>query len=105
MHAAIAAFGVFAGRALAAATPSPTPTGPPADTVNPGVWGFVAIALLAVAVAFLLWDMMRRIRRARYRAQVQEELDAQQREGDAAVAATDVDDEDVDASGDDRGTR
>ncbi|WP_417563602.1 hypothetical protein [Microbacterium sp.] len=102
MHAAIAALEVVAGRVLAAATPSPTPTGPPADTVTPGPWGFVAIAFLALAVVFLLWDMMRRIRRARYRAQVQEELDAEQAEGQAAVRATD--DEDVDAGGDDRST-
>lgn len=92
MHAAIAA--------LAAATPSPSPTGPNPDSVTPGLVGFLAMAVVAVVVVLLIWDMMRRIRRGRYRAQVREELDAEQqaeREGDAAVRASDVDDQDIDA--------
>lgn len=91
MHAAIVA--------LAAATPSPSPAGPNPDAVTPGTVGFIAIALLAVVVVLLIWDMMRRIRRGRYRAQVREELDAEQaaeREGDAAAEATGVDDQDID---------
>lgn len=64
--------------ALAAATPSPSPAGPNPVSVTPGAWGFAAILLVAVVVVFLVWDMMRRIRRGRYRAQVQEELDAEQ---------------------------
>lgn len=64
--------------AFAAATPSPTPSGPDPATVTPGVWGFAVIALVAFAAVFLLWDMMRRIRRGRYRAQVREELDAEE---------------------------
>ena len=72
MHAAISAIAVFA----ASPTPSPSPTGPNPDTVSPGPWGFVAIAFIAVVVVVLIWDMMRRIRRARYRDQVREELDA-----------------------------
>jgi flagellar biosynthesis/type III secretory pathway M-ring protein FliF/YscJ len=64
--------------ALAAATPSPSPSGPDPTSVTPGAWGFAAILLVAVFVVFLVWDMMRRIRRGRYRAQVQEELDAEQ---------------------------
>ena len=51
---------------LLAATPSPTPTPkiPNADLVTPGVWGFVITLLIAVATILLIWDMMRRVRRA-----------------------------------------
>ena len=83
-------------KALAELTPSPTPTGPPASLVTPGTWGFAAIAFLGIAVALLLWDMLRRIRRARYRDQIREELDRQEREGEAAARAGTTDDEDVD---------
>ncbi|MRH28660.1 hypothetical protein GH740_04935 [Microbacterium sp. SYP-A9085] len=80
MHLAIAAAAVLAD---VTSTPSPSPTGPAAELVTPGPWGFVAVALIALAVVLLLWDMMRRIRRGRYRAQVREDLDAQAAE-DAA---------------------
>jgi len=56
--------------------------GTPADfdpnTVTPGVAGFVAIALVAIAVIFLLVDMTRRIRRVRYRGEIRERLEAEQ---------------------------
>lgn len=48
------------------------------NTVTPGVAGFVAIALVAIAVIFLLIDMTRRIRRVRYRGEVRERLEAEQ---------------------------
>ncbi len=78
MHAIVAA-------ALFATTPSPTPA--PAvdpDLVTPGPWGFAAIAFIAVAVTLLIMDMLRRVRRARYREQVAAELDAEQAERDGA---------------------
>ncbi|HEX5728859.1 hypothetical protein [Microbacterium sp.] len=81
----------------AAATATPEPTVDPA-LVSPGPWGFVVIALLAFAVVALVWDMMRRIRRGRVRADINEELDAEQQAG-AAVRATEVDDQDIDAGG------
>ena len=56
-------------------TPMPTMTVDPA-VVTPGLAGFVAIAVVAIAVVLLLIDMLRRIRRGRYRAQIAEELDA-----------------------------
>lgn len=59
-----------------AATPTPTPTVDP-DNVTPGVAGFIAIAVVAIAVVLLLVDMLRRIRRARYRSEVGEDLDAE----------------------------
>ncbi|MEI2268614.1 MULTISPECIES: hypothetical protein [unclassified Microbacterium] len=61
-----------------AATPSPTPTGPPAELVTPGIAGFVAIAVVAIVIVLLAIDMLRRIRRAQYRSDVNEMLDAEE---------------------------
>lgn len=64
--------------AHASATPLPTPSlmvDP--ELVTPGVWGFAVIALLALAVILLVGDMLRRIRRARVRADIAEELAAE----------------------------
>ena len=60
-------------------------------------WGSLA-GMLALAVIVLIWDMMRRIRRGRVRADINEELDAQEQAA-AATRATEVDDQDVDAGG------
>jgi hypothetical protein len=57
---------------------TPDPGLPDADLISPGPWGFAAIAFIGVAVVLLILDMMRRIRRARYRSEVQEELDAEE---------------------------
>ncbi|WP_348788259.1 hypothetical protein [Leifsonia sp. NPDC080035] len=85
------------GSAWLAATPSPTPTGGPnADDVTPGIVGFVVTFLLAVVVVLLVIDMVRRIRRVRYRAEIAEKLDAEQ----AAAAGGPVDG----AAGDDART-
>jgi hypothetical protein len=66
------------------------------DASPPGFVG-VAIALVAGVVVFLIIDMLRRIRRAGYRADVNEQLDAEaQAQADAAVEASDVDDQDID---------
>lgn len=63
---------------LAEVTPEPTPTMTvDPSLVTPGPAGFVAIALLAGAVVLLIWDMLRRTRRLRYRAEVSEALDAE----------------------------
>lgn len=69
----------LAAVALFAVTPSPSPS--PVvdpDLVTPGPWGFTAIAFIAAAVTLLVTDMLRRVRRARYREQVAAELDAEQ---------------------------
>lgn len=95
MHHALAAL------AHAAATPSPTPTQVDPELVTPGVWGFVITALVALAVVFLVWDMMRRIRRGRVRADIREELDAEEQAG-RAVEASDVDDQSIDPRDDER---
>ncbi len=95
MHHALAAL------VHAAATPSPTPTQVDPELVTPGVWGFVITALVALAVVFLVWDMMRRIRRGRVRADIREELDAEEQAG-RAVEASDVDDQRIDPRDDER---
>jgi hypothetical protein len=62
-----------------AATPAPTPSGAPSDdSVTPGVVGFAVTFVLAVVVVLLVIDMVRRIRRVRYRAEIAEKLDAEQ---------------------------
>ncbi len=48
---------------------------PDPDTVTPGVIGFLAILFLAVATILLVLDMLRRVRRVRYRGEVREQLD------------------------------
>ena len=70
--------------------PSPTPfpdyTGNP-NLITPGVWGFIAILLVAIATIFLLIDMTRRIRRSRYREEVRIKLEAEQAAKERADAA------------------
>ena len=75
MSAASALFAL----AAAAPTPSPQPSIPAADVTTPGPWGFIAFFGVAVVVLLLVIDMTRRIRRVRYRAEVNEKLDAEQR--------------------------
>ena len=87
------------------ATPSPSMTVDP-DSVTPGFVGFVAIALVAVVVVFLIIDMLRRIRRAGYRADVNEQLDAEAQaaeQAEAAERASDIDDQDIDPEQDGTG--
>jgi hypothetical protein len=68
--------------------PSPVPTSAvDADLVTPGVWGFVITFLLIVAVVLLILDMVRRIRRVNYRAQVREQLASEQLAAEAAALA------------------
>ena len=57
------------------------------DTVTPGIWGFVATALVAVAVVFLGSDMVRRIRRTNYKAEINEKLQAELAARDAEQSA------------------
>ncbi|MBD7956869.1 hypothetical protein H9651_04410 [Microbacterium sp. Sa4CUA7] len=83
MHAAIDIFAV-----IAASVPTPQSTVDP-ELVTPGPAGFVAIALITVAVILLVWDMLRRVRRGRYRDEVREDLDAQERERTGDVGGPD----------------
>jgi large-conductance mechanosensitive channel len=63
---------------LADPTPSPIPAFEgDVNLVTPGVVGFIVTFLIAVATVFLVVDMVRRVRRVRYRAEVQAQLDAE----------------------------
>ncbi|MFJ5955513.1 hypothetical protein ACIQC5_06075 [Paenarthrobacter sp. NPDC092416] len=67
-------------------SPSPDPTGTlrpglSEDQVTPGTWGFVLTAFIVILTTFLIVDMVRRIRRVRYRAQVEEARLAAEAEG------------------------
>jgi hypothetical protein len=69
---------VYSSLLVLATTPAPTPTpslrpGLSQDQVTPGLLGFLLTAFIVVLTALLIVDMVRRIRRVRYRAQVEEE--------------------------------
>jgi hypothetical protein len=83
---------VYSSLIALATTPAPTPTpslrpGLSQDQVTPGLLGFLLTAFIVVLTALLIVDMVRRIRRVRYRAQVEEERAAAQAAGDAPQAA------------------
>lgn len=61
------------------------------NTVTPGVIGFVATFLFAVAVVFIAIDMNRRVRRTRYRGEIREKLAGEQADAAAAPRSTDSD--------------
>lgn len=47
------------------------------NSVTPGVIGFIATFVIIALVVLLVTDMVRRIRRTQYRAEVNERLDAE----------------------------
>lgn len=57
---------------------------PDPNLVTPGVIGFIAIFLIAVATVLLILDMTRRIRRTRYREEIRAKLAEEQ--ADAAAS-------------------
>lgn len=64
--------------AILAATPSPSSTPDPANTFySPGTIGFVATFGMALGATLLIFDLVRRVRRVRYRAEIQAKLDAE----------------------------
>ncbi|BCW70145.1 hypothetical protein [Arthrobacter sp. NicSoilB8] len=76
-----------------ATTPAPTPTpslrpGLSEDQVTPGLLGFLLTAFIVILTALLIVDMVRRIRRVRYRAQVEAEREAAEETAGTAGAGT-----------------
>ncbi|RKR74999.1 hypothetical protein [Frondihabitans australicus] len=63
----------------------------PDSEVTPGWIGFLAIFFVGVATLFLIIDMVRRIRRTRYRAEIREQIAVERAE--AKRAAEGLDDE------------
>ena len=59
-------------------TPSPSSSDFDPDLVTPGWVGFVVTALVVVVTIGLIADMVRRMRRLRYRAEAQEKIAAEQ---------------------------
>lgn len=57
------------------------------NLVTPGVVGFVATFLVMVVVVLLILDMVRRIRRVNYRAEVRAQLEAERLEAEFASDA------------------
>ncbi|MEY4418587.1 MAG: hypothetical protein RIQ88_1025 [Actinomycetota bacterium] len=45
-----------------------------AIATSPGILGWLFTFLMAVGVAFVIWDMVRRIRRLRYREEIRDEI-------------------------------
>ncbi len=54
-----------------------------ANQVTPGVIGFAATVLVAVAVMLLMWDFNRRVRRINDRAHIKERIEAELAEREA----------------------
>ncbi len=65
--------GVF----LAAPTPTETPD-PSTTFYSPGTLGFLFVFGMSLAAILLIFDMVRRVRRIRYRAEINERLDAEE---------------------------
>lgn len=64
--------------AILAVTPSPSPSTDPANTFySPGTIGFIATFGMAIGATLLIFDLVRRVRRVRYRAEIQAKLDAE----------------------------
>lgn len=77
---------------VTAATPVPSPSADfDPNVITPGPLGFAAMALITIAVLFLILDMVRRIRRVRYREEVREQILLEQENAERA-AKTDGDD-------------
>jgi hypothetical protein len=73
--------------AILAATPTPTPTIDPAETFySPGTIGFLLTFFVAGSAVLLIFDMVRRVRRVRYRAEIQDKL-AAEAEAESATKA------------------
>lgn len=64
--------------ALLAATPVPSSTPDPAETFySPGTIGFIATFGVTAGAVLLIFDMVRRVRRVRYRAEISAKLEAE----------------------------
>jgi uncharacterized integral membrane protein len=65
--------------------PDPTVSADPANTFySPGIIGFLGTFFVVVGAIALIFDMVRRIRRVRYRADIQERLASEQAAAEAA---------------------
>jgi len=59
--------------------PTPTETTDPANTFySPGTLGFLFVFGMSLAAIALIFDMVRRVRRVRYKAEINARLDAEE---------------------------
>lgn len=64
--------------------PDPSASADPANTFySPGIVGFLGTFFVVVGAILIILDLVRRVRRVNYRAQIQERLAAEQAELDA----------------------
>ena len=70
-------------------TTSPTKVDP--TLVTPGVWGFVITAGIMIVAVLLIIDMVRRIRRVNYRAEIRQRLDDEAAAASGSAPAKPVD--------------
>ncbi|WP_200332489.1 hypothetical protein [Leucobacter sp. L43] len=61
------------------------------DTVSPGVAGFIAFAALGIGIIALGFNMVRRLRRNSYRAEVREQIEQELAEQNGTVGSTGTD--------------
>jgi hypothetical protein len=75
--------------ALLAATPVPSSTPDPAETFySPGTIGFIATFGVTAGAVLLIFDMVRRVRRVRYRAEISAKLEAEAQSSSVSEQAT-----------------
>ncbi len=81
--------------------PDPSVSADPANTFySPGLIGFLGTFILVVGAILIIFDMVRRVRRINYRAQIQERLAAEQAsttgiDGGSSAAKQPVSPEDI----------
>lgn len=74
--------------ALLAATPVPSSTPDPAETFySPGTIGFIATFGVTAGAVLLIFDMVRRVRRVRYRAEIEAKIEAESQASSQAETA------------------
>ena len=68
--------------------PDPTQSPDPANVFHsPGIVGFLGTFILVIGAVAIIWDMVRRIRRVNYKAQIQERIAAEKAELETAASS------------------
>lgn len=66
--------------------PDPTQSPDPSNVFHsPGIVGFLGTFILVIGAVAIIWDMVRRIRRVNYKAQIQARIAAEKAEIEAAA--------------------
>ena len=71
--------------------PDPSQNPDPSDVFHsPGLVGFLGTFIVVVGAMAIIFDLVRRIRRVNYRAQIKERIAAEQGDADGSVAAGNI---------------